>query len=158
MTDAPARLDPRQRAFIESARRAVLATLDPHGRPRPVPVCFVLRDEEAGGPVLWTPLDEKPKRVADPMALARVRDIAARPGVSILVDRWDEDWSRLGWVRLLGTARLVEPVADGPEAPVHDAVIRALRARYSQYAGHDLEARPLIRVEIDRLVAWGDLS
>ena len=65
-----------QRAFLESARRAVLATIAPDGHPRLVPICFVL-DRRAA--VLYTPIDDKPKRDDDPLALARVRDIAGRP-------------------------------------------------------------------------------
>src|SRR4249919_30522 len=95
-----------QRAFIESARRAVLATIAPDGHPRLVPICFVLAGEP---PVLYTPIDDKPKRDDDPLALARVRDIAADPRVTILVDRWDEDWTRLAWLRMDGRAALIEP-------------------------------------------------
>ncbi len=151
-----------QRAFVAAARQAVLATTGPTGRPRPVPVCFVLLDrpDPTGAPSvtrLYTPLDEKPKRSADPRALARVRDILARPAVSILFPRWDEDWSRLGWVRIDGLAALVEPPAraDGSE---HAAAITALRAKYPQYLAQRLERRPLIRIEIQRTVTWGRLD
>ena len=139
-----------ERAFLATARRAILATTDPEGRPRLVPICFVLDPDDA---VLWTPIDEKPKTTVDPLALARVRDIAARPEVSVLVDRWDEDWTRLGWLRIYGRASVV-----GPRAPRRSDVVPALVARYPQYAGHDLLARPLIRIDIERTTSWGDLS
>jgi PPOX class probable F420-dependent enzyme len=139
-----------QRAFLASARRAVLATIDPAGRPRLVPVCFVV---EADAPVLWTPLDEKPKATDDPHALARVRDILARPTVSLLVDRWDEDWTRLAWLRAYGRAALAEPESAG-----RVAAIEALRERYPQYETHGLEWRPLIRVSLERVTSWGDLD
>jgi PPOX class probable F420-dependent enzyme len=140
-----------QRAFLEAARRAVLATISPDGRPRLVPICFSL---DSAGPILYTPLDDKPKRSGDPLALARVRDIEADPAVSVLVDRWDEDWSRLAWLRMDGRAAILPPSADQPE---HAAAIAALRARYPQYATHRLEARPLIRIAIERVVDWGPL-
>jgi PPOX class probable F420-dependent enzyme len=140
-----------QRTFLEAARRAVLATISQNGQPRLVPICFSL---DPTRPVLYTPLDDKPKRSADPLALARVRDIAADPAVTVLVDRWDEDWSRLAWLRIEGRAVLLPPSADRPE----DATaIAALRARYPQYASHRLETRPLIRIEIERVVDWGPL-
>jgi PPOX class probable F420-dependent enzyme len=142
-------LGARERSFLAAARRAVLATIDPHGRPRLVPICFVLDAREA---LLVTPLDEKPKTGDDPLDLARVRDIRARPAVTILVDRWSEDWTRLGWLRLAGTARIVAP--DG--AP--DWTIEALRAKYPQYASHRLEARPLIAISITRTTSWGALD
>jgi hypothetical protein len=36
--------------------------------------------------------------------------------------------------------------------------IAALRAKYPQYVGHDLEARPLIRIGRLSAVAWGPLD
>jgi PPOX class probable F420-dependent enzyme len=143
-------LDEATRTFIAVARRAVLATIDPAGRPRLVPICVVLEPDAA---ILWTPLDEKPKSTRDPMALARVRDIARRPDVSVLVDRWDEDWSRLAWVRIHGDAVLI-----GPGEPGHAMAVAALRARYPQYATHGLERRPMIRIDITAVTSWGGLG
>ncbi len=137
-------LDPAERAFLEAARTAILATIGPAGRPRLVPICFVLE-----GATVLSPLDEKPKRTDDPRSLARVRDILERPDVELLVHRWDEDWSRLAWLRLDGEGRLVEPGA------VADGTLAALRAKYPQYATHRLEERPLIAIEIERTRAWG---
>ena len=134
-------MTPGESAFLAEARTATLATISPDGRPRLVPICHVLIDD-----VVWTPIDEKPKSVADPMALARVRDIGERPEVAVLVDRWSEDWSELAWVRLEGRATVV---AAEPE------VVAALRSKYPQYVAHDLESRPMIRVTIDRVSSWG---
>ena len=102
-------LSPAQRAFLAPARRAVLATIAADGRSRLVPVCFVLDPARS---IVYSPLDDKPKRVDDVRDLARVRDILARPAVSLLVDRWDEDWTKLAWLRLGGTATLIEPAPD----------------------------------------------
>ena len=115
-----------------------------------MPVCFVL---DAVEPVLVTPIDEKPKRDDDPRSLARVRDIEADPRVAILVDRWDEDWTRLAWLRGVGSA-----VVTPPSATDHAGIVAALRAKYPQYAGHRLEARPLIRVTIERVTSWGAID
>ena len=143
-------LSAEQRPFLAAARRAVLVTIAADGRPRPVPICFVL---DSDLPILWTPIDDKPKRSDDPSALARVRDIAADPRVTILVDRWDDDWTRLAWLRCEGRAVLV-----GPEAADHAGVVAGLRARYPQYRDHGLETRPLIRVDIERVTDWGPLG
>jgi len=171
-----------RRAFIELARRAVLVTAGSDGTLRPVPVCFALAPPPRDA--LWTPLDEKPKQSEDPRRLARVRDILARPEVALLVDRWDEDWSRLGWLRLVGSARLLEPDGGRPEEErpgdersgevrpagvddrdpdraratelaEHAEAVAALRARYPQYDAHALERLPVIRVSVSRVVGWG---
>ena len=138
-----------QRAFLESARRAVLATIPSDGQPRLVPICFVVDDAE---PIVYTPIDDKPKRQDDPLALARVRDIAADPRVTILVDRWDEDWTRLAWLRAEGRATLLAPDASPAQ---HAAVVAALRVKYAQYATHRLEERPLIQIRLERVIGWG---
>jgi PPOX class probable F420-dependent enzyme len=138
-----------QRAFLGSARRAVLATIAPDGHSRLVPICFVVGGEP---PILYTPIDDKPKRTDDPLALARIRDIAADPRVTVLADRWDEDWSQLAWLRAEGRATLLDPGAGPAE---HAAGVAALRAKYSQYESHRLEKRPLVRVVFERVVCWG---
>jgi PPOX class probable F420-dependent enzyme len=141
-------LSAAQRAFLEPARRAVLATIAPDGHPRLVPICFVVSSEL---PILYTPIDDKPKRTDDPFALARVRDIVADPRVTILVDRWDEDWTRLAWLRVEGRAALLA----APLGPEHANAVAALRAKYPQYGSHRLEERPLLRVELEQVVGWG---
>lgn len=147
MAESSDRLEGAARSFVVAARRATLATIAPDGRPRVVPVCFELLDSH-----VWIAIDDKPKRSADPMDLARVRDVIARPAVTLLVDRWDEDWDRLGWVRLEGTAAVVDAAGPG-----HAAAVDALRAKYPQYRSHELGERPAIRFTIERVVAWGDL-
>ena len=136
--------------LLHAARTATLATIDDRGRPRLVPCCFAL-DPDA--PRIWTPIDEKPKRSADPHWLGRVADLLARPAVSLLVDHWSEDWTRLAWLRLHGRARLLEPAApdDGGR---RQAAIAALRERYPQYRDHDLESRPIIAIEMNEAIRW----
>jgi PPOX class probable F420-dependent enzyme len=136
----PPVLTPAERDLLASARRATLATIAADGRPRLVPVCFVVIDDQ-----IWSPLDEKPKSVTDVRSLARVRDILERPTVTLLVDQWSEDWSQLGWVRIEGRAAVVESDL---------AAVAALRAKYSQYADHDLESRPMIRIAIEAVRSW----
>lgn len=151
-------LDDRQRTFVAGARSATLATIAPDGRPRLVPICFVLLltragDSSGAAPSIVSPLDEKPKTAGDPHRLARVHDLVARPEATLLIDRWSEEWDRLGWVRLEVRGVLVEPGGEG-----HAAAVEALREKYPQYGAHDLEHRPMLRFVIDRVVSWGDLG
>jgi len=129
----------------------VLVTIARDGRPRPVPIAYAF-EETPDGPVLYSALDEKRKTAANPRALARVRDIVARPRVAVLVDRWDENWSRLAWVRLEGTATVLEPTDSSD--PEHARAVGLLRSRYPQYAHQQLEQRPVIRVAIERISGW----
>lgn len=151
-------LSPRELGLLRDARRAVLATTARDGSARLVPITFVIANAAADGAdadgdlVFYSSLDEKPKSVADPRDLARVRDIEERPRVAVLVDVWSEDWAELGWIRLAGSARLIEP--DGRADGEHGRAIGLLRQKYSQYAAHELESRPVIRVQIDLVRTW----
>lgn len=152
--------DPSQlHRFIASARRATLATTDARGRPRLVPICLVVEEGHAdagGGLTLYTAIDEKPKRSADPMSLGRVRDIVARPTATVLIDRWHEDWSRLAWVRLDCEAEILR--AEGDASGARALALAALRAKYPQYGAQRLEDRPLIRLGCRIGAWWGDVT
>jgi PPOX class probable F420-dependent enzyme len=152
-----AALDDRQRAFLDAARTATLATLAPTGRPRLVPICHVVSaDGPDGRPRLHSPLDDKPKATDDPHDLARVRDLLVLPEATLLVERWSEDWTRLAWIRLETRAELLEP--EPHERDEHREAVAKLRAKYPQYADHRLEDRPILRFTVQRVIAWGDPS
>lgn len=136
-------LDPRSGALLASARVAHLATADQYSRPHVVPIVFVVE-----GPHLYFPLDRKPKREDDWHMLRRVRNIETNGRVSIVVDRYDEDWSALAWVLLEGVATIVEAGAE------RDRAASALAAKYQQYGGGGLDGRPVVRVVIERTVTW----
>jgi PPOX class probable F420-dependent enzyme len=152
-----ATLSTEQRAFVAGARLATLATVSPAGRPRLVPICFVVGDDAPDGRSrIYSPLDEKPKRSDEPRDLARVQDLLVLPDATLLVDRWSEDWSELAWVRLDCRGELLEP--EPREREEHASAVAALRAKYAQYADQRIEDRPVIRLTVDRVVAWGDLG
>jgi len=134
-------------------RTATMATISGDGRPRLVPLCFVVeRPTASDGPVvLWSPLDAKPKRDADVRRLARVRDIEARPEVTLLFDRWSEDWTELAWVRASGHATIVEPRAGDP---AHTRAVSALRAKYPQYRSQPIDRLPMIRITVTDVTRW----
>jgi coenzyme F420-0:L-glutamate ligase/coenzyme F420-1:gamma-L-glutamate ligase len=136
-------VDEGSRAFVAEARVAHLATASADGVPHVVPVCFVLVGDR-----IFVALDEKPKTVA-PRRLRRVRNILENPKAQLLVDRYDEDWSRLVLVQLSGEAAVVEPGAGD-----HATAIRFLRQKYAQYGEMDLESRPLIALRIQSVNPW----
>lgn len=73
--------------------------------------------------------------------------------MTLLVDHYAEDWSRLGWVQVRGTA-----VRCAPDEDHHHDGVRALRAKYDQYRDHDLEERPLVRIDPGTVRSWGRLE
>ena len=158
-------MTPEERTLLERARVAALATADDEGRPHAVPICYALLDLEAadapteGGddPRIVSAIDEKPKSSRE---LRRVRDVRANPFVTLLVDRYSEDWSRLAWVQVRGRARVVsaEPDANADASAVHDAAVDALESKYDQYADHDLDDRPIIEIRVGRTLSWGALE
>jgi PPOX class probable F420-dependent enzyme len=133
-----------QRRFLDHARVAHLATADRRGAPHVVPVCFCVNAGE-----LYITIDEKPKHTGGP--LKRLLNIQENPAVAVTVDRWDEDWTRLAWVMLRGTATIL---ANGEQ---HDRAQAMLRLRYDQYRSMNLTALPVIAVRIERVTAWGAL-
>ena len=131
-------------ALLREGRAARLGTADAAGRPLVVPVCYVF-----DGTRCWVPIDAKPKR--DPARpLKRVRNIEANPRVSLLVDRWDEDWSMLRWVVVQGHADVVG------SGPVLAKAASLLVAKYPQYGALGIAERftGMIRIRPERLIAW----
>lgn len=135
-------LSDRERAFLLRRRVGRLATANAAAVPHIVPVCFTLVDD-----VLCTAIDEKPKRARE---LKRLRNIAENPAVTFLADHYDEDWSRLGWLRLDGRAEILREGAEFKSA------VRALRDRYVQYA--TMKLSPLIALRVTRAQSWGNLD
>jgi PPOX class probable F420-dependent enzyme len=127
------------RSRFTSASVARLATVGADWRPHIVPVCFVV-DEQT----IYFAVDSKPKRTSN---LKRLRNIAANPAVSILVDHYEDDWTKLWWVRIDGDARVVTE-----EAEAHKA-LRLLAARYSQYRTN-APAGPVVSIAIGAMTGW----
>jgi PPOX class probable F420-dependent enzyme len=138
-------LSDRQRRFLEAGRVGHLATADRGGVPHVVPVCYAV-----AGATVYITIDEKPKRRDVP--LKRVRNILENPRFSFVIDRWDEDWTRLGWIMLRGTAEILNSGAE------HDRAQALLRARYPQYQTMALKALPVLALRIARAADWGNLS
>ena len=127
------------RERVRTARVARLATIDPDGRPHLVPIVFVL-----DGQTLYSAVDAKPKRSR---RLRRVANARERPDVSVLVDHYEDDWSRLWWVRLRGRARVLDT---GEEA---ERALRLLVDKYEQYR-RELPGRPVLAVDILEWRSW----
>jgi PPOX class probable F420-dependent enzyme len=124
---------------VLSARVARLATIDPGGRPHLVPIVFAIHGE-----TLYTAVDAKPKRSH---RLRRIENARNRPDVTVLVDHYEEDWSRLWWVRLDGQARVLDA---GEEA---ELALRLLIERYEQYR-RESPSLPVLAMDIRNWRGW----
>lgn len=125
------------RERFAQARVARLATVGADGRPHLVPVTFALQAD-----TVYTVTDAKPKRTT---ALKRLENVRANPAVSLLADHYEEDWSRLWWVRADGFARVLDP----PEREALDA-IALLSARYPQQQA----TGAVLAIDVGRWSGW----
>lgn len=137
------RMTEAQRAFLSAHRVAHLATSTLNGEPHVVPVCFAGDGEE-----LFIVVDTKPKKVP-PFRLKRLLNIRENPSVALLVDTYSEDWSRLGYLLIYGSAEIVD------DAEEHGKALRLLREKYPQYRSMPLEDRPVIKIRTERVISWG---
>ena len=133
LTDLPTAI----RALLDDERRAVMSTVDPDGSAHSVPVVFAVVGAE-----IVSPIDHKPKTGR---VMRRVHNIERDARVTLLIDHWDEAWTRLAWVMVRGTATL--------ETDYPDELLHALNARYSQYEP-DERHDALIRIRPNRLLWW----
>jgi PPOX class probable F420-dependent enzyme len=131
--------------FLASRRVGHLATADARAMPHLVPVCFAVAESS-----VYITIDQKPK--GNPLALKRLRNIVENPATAFVADRYDEDWSRLGWIMLRGPAEIL---TGGPE---HDRAQALLRSRYPQYRGMQLDDLPVIAIRMARVTSWGNLT
>ena len=132
--------DDEARTLLGGARVARLATADAGGRPHLVPVTFALE-----GDFIYIAIDHKPKTTTN---LRRLRNIRQNPGVAVLADHYEEDWSRLWWVRADGRAAILEAGSAASQQPVD-----RLAAKYPQYQEHRPDG-PVIAIEVTGWTAW----
>jgi PPOX class probable F420-dependent enzyme len=127
------------RARAAEAPVARLGTVAEDDRPHLVPCCFAV-----DGDVAYSVVDHKPKRTT---ALRRLDNIAAHPAVCLLVDHYEDDWSKLWWVRFDGRGRVV---TDGPE---HERAIALLSAKYPQYRA-TVPSGAVVAIDVTAVRAW----
>jgi PPOX class probable F420-dependent enzyme len=128
------------RELLHERRIGHLGLLDGDARPRVLPVTYALLDGE-----LWSAIDDKRKRRPGE-SLARVRWLRARPASALTVDRYDDDWSRLAWVQVLGSTEVVDVAGN-------ERALDALAARYPAYRERRPQG-PLLRLTPDRALCW----
>ncbi|MGD9527948.1 TIGR03668 family PPOX class F420-dependent oxidoreductase [Pseudonocardia sp.] len=134
----PAISDPAVlRELVAAAPVGRLATVRADGSPRLVPITFALVEDR-----ICSVVDAvKPKRTPK---LARLADVARDPRVGLVVDHYADDWSRLWWVRVDGTATVADP---------DEQALDALAAKYPPYRD-PRPAGPLLVITPTRWTGW----
>jgi PPOX class probable F420-dependent enzyme len=135
-------LSPADRECLGRARVARLATASPDGQPHAIPICFVF-----DGASLYSAIDPKPKR--DPKRLRRLANLRANPRAAFLVDHYEEDWERLGYLLLHCRVEILEAGAERARA------LALLAEKYAQY--RDMPAfgeGPVIRLVPEGAHHW----
>lgn len=137
-------LDADARALLARHRVAHLATAGRDGAPHVVPLCFAL-----DGDILYFVIDAKPKRRTG-TGLQRMRNLLENPRVALVIDDYDEDWSRLAYVLVRGHAAVVDDAAETHRA------LTSLRAKYPQYRAMPLDGaeHPVVRITPERVHVW----
>jgi PPOX class probable F420-dependent enzyme len=117
-------IPPTVEEFIQRARVARLATIDSEFKPHVVPVVFVF-----DGNHFFIPVDEK-RKTTKPERLKRIKNIQYNPDVALLIDQYDEDWTKLAFVMIQGKAS----VASKREGNVQvRQAYKKLMTKYIQY-------------------------
>lgn len=117
-------IPPAVEEFIERARVARLATIDSEFKPHLVPVVFVF-----DGNHFFIPVDEK-RKTAKPEKLKRIRNIQDNPNVTLLIDEYSEDWTKLTFVMIQGKASVA--TKEEGNIQVREAY-KKLMTKYLQY-------------------------
>ncbi|MBY0285891.1 MAG: TIGR03668 family PPOX class F420-dependent oxidoreductase [Mycobacteriaceae bacterium] len=130
-------------ALFAQSPVAMLATVGPDGAPHVVPVVFAVNSDREQ-PVIYTAVDAKRKSTR---RLQRLTNIEANPRVSVLVDNYDEDWTKLWWVRADGVAEI------HPSGDEMASGYALLRRKYVQYQRLALDG-PVVTITVARWSAW----
>ncbi|SRR6266540_3000146 len=131
----------------ELGKVAHLATASSNLQPHLVPVVFVILKRN-----IFIPLDCKPKSTAVKQ-LKRVKNIEANPKVAFLVDNYEDDWERLWFVMLVGSARLIDHSISTARDRGFSNIQKLLFKKYSQYSKIGM-GRIYIKIKVLRGVYW----
>lgn len=118
---------PKNFSSLLRARRAYLATNGTDGTAEVTPVCFTW-----AGEAIWIPVESQ----------RRLRSAAGANRVTFMVDRWDEDWTKLSWLIAKGTATVLPAGAEAERA------LDALVSKYQQYLKNPHEGS-IIRLDVE---------
>jgi PPOX class probable F420-dependent enzyme len=124
--------------FIATQRVLRFNSLTPSGGIHSVPVCFAF---DGRGFFIHAKMS----------GTKRLRNIEENPVVSVELDSYSDNWSRLKGVLVYGKAELLESGSD------HEIGLRLLRKKYPQYRKAPRELTPdvpVVKITPSRVTSW----
>jgi PPOX class probable F420-dependent enzyme len=134
--------------YISRKRIAHFATCDSNAIPTVIPICFVYHNG-----IVYSPIDKKPKKIS-PTKLKRVKNIMENPFVSLVIDEYNDNWNRLSYVIIQGSASLID---HGQE---YESALGMLCEKYEQYSKMKLNdlGLPVIKIVSNKIITWGNFD
>ncbi len=133
----------KTKTLIKRAKVARLATVDQKSHPYVVPVVFVFHENS-----FFIPLDDKTKSV-NPKKLKRVKNIVGNPNVTLLIDKYQNDWKKLFFLMIHGTATVI----DGKNSKLMDKIHKLLISKYPQYKKIGI-GNSCIKIRPQKAIFW----
>ena len=137
--------------IVEKARVARLATVDSECKPHLIPVVFVFDNN-----CYFIPIDEKHKR-STPEKLRRTKNIQQNSNVVLLIDEYNEDWTKLYFIMIQGNAKII----GGKKLEQNEKVLlekahRLLYEKYLQYEKIGVGGY-VIMIDPKKVISWMNL-
>ncbi|MCH7967161.1 MAG: pyridoxamine 5'-phosphate oxidase family protein [Thaumarchaeota archaeon] len=137
------RFNQKTKTLIRKAKVARLATVDQKSNPYVIPVVFVFHKNS-----FFIPLDEKTKSV-NPKKMKRVKNIEKNPNVCLLIDQYQNNWKKLFFLMIHGTATII----DDKKGKILSEVHKLLISKYSQYKKTGI-GNFCIKINPKRITHW----
>ena len=138
------------KTIINKAKVARLATADLEYKPHLVPIVFVF-DNDLN--CYFIPIDEKTKR-SGPENLKRVKNIQENPNVALLIDEYNEDWTKLYFIMIQGKASMVGgKKLEQNEMQLLEKAHKLLCNKYPQYQNIGV-GEYLIMIMPQKVIVW----
>jgi PPOX class probable F420-dependent enzyme len=137
---------------INKSRIGRLATVDLECKPHVIPVVFVFDNDRN---CYFIPIDEKTKR-SRPENLKRVKNIQENPNVALLLDEYNEDWTKLYFIMIRGKGSILGgKKLEQNEMRLLEKAHKLLCDKYPQYQKIGI-GKYLIKIMPQKVVVWNN--
>jgi coenzyme F420-0:L-glutamate ligase/coenzyme F420-1:gamma-L-glutamate ligase len=140
------------KTIINKSRIGRLATVDLECKPHVIPVVFVFDNDRN---CYFIPIDEKTKR-SRPENLKRVKNIQENPNIALLLDEYNEDWTKLYFIMIRGKGSILGgKKLEQNEMLILEKAHKLLCDKYPQYKKIGI-GKYLIKIMPQKVVVWNN--